>query len=104
MTGPSSNAKGSTKKWSPSRNLWRRLQIFGFTLLCVAIDFSFILGWVWVHQRAEGGFKWLGSLPGLDGVIVDALKWLFTVGTLTLLVIYVVKDFVSLAAEIWKGD
>lgn len=103
MTGPSSHAKGATSKWSPGRNLWRRLKIFGFTLLCVAIDLSFILAWVWVHQMAEGGFKWLGSLHGLEGLIVDALKWLFTAGTLALLVVYVVKDFVSLAIEIWKG-
>ncbi|WP_433452522.1 hypothetical protein ACQPXS_30815 [Streptomyces sp. CA-142005] len=67
------------------------------------IDFSFILAWVWVHQTAEGGFKWLGSLPGLEGVIVDTLKWLFTAGTLVLLVTYVVKDFVCLVGEIWKG-
>ncbi|MBT2487743.1 hypothetical protein J7E96_04180 [Streptomyces sp. ISL-96] len=90
------------KKWSPRADLQKRLSFFGFALMCVVIDFIFILAWVWVHQLAEAGFEWIGDLPGMEGVVVKVLKWIFTIATLVVLVAYVIRDVVGLALRIWK--
>ncbi|WP_158761683.1 hypothetical protein [Streptomyces sp. NRRL S-146] len=94
--------QGAAKNWA-TQDLSKRLGVLGFALLCVIVDFLFVLAWVWIHHMAEALFHWIGDLPGMEGVVVNILKWLFTVATLSVLVAYVVRDVVGSAVRIWKS-
>ncbi|MFD9332955.1 hypothetical protein ACFWBF_00810 [Streptomyces sp. NPDC060028] len=89
--------------WKPVKDLGTRLRVFGFSLLCVAVDFLFVFAWVWMHHQAESLFHWIGELPGLEGAVADGLKWLFTISTLAVLVAYVIRDVTGQAVQVWKA-
>ncbi len=77
------------------------MQMLGIFVANAVIDLLFLLAWVGIHHLAGLAFAWLGDLTGLDRVVLRVLELILSLTTLTVILSYVVWDFIQTVKRIW---
>ncbi len=70
-------------------------------VVTVVIDLAFLTVWIGIHQIAQRGFRWLGTLPGLNGVVAIAIEIVFNISILTVILAYLARDVALAVQRIW---
>lgn len=85
------------------RALLDRIKTFGVVILSIMIDLFFLAIWILLHKGFSILIHYL--LPqeaGLDSMAATVLKYVFTIFTLGIVLIYVCADFWSAARRILR--
>jgi hypothetical protein len=76
------------------RSLASRMFWFAVVLLGAIVDTAFLSGWIALYKISTRVFDWLGTVDGLNGLVLGIIQFVFEMSTLILVLTYVVVDLV----------